>query len=235
MNWLIANYVFTAPFSLKNSLATSSGGKTNLVPTMFSIKMALIDASFRIGLDGEKEFEWIKSLRIRLKPPKKAVVQNSFVKIQKESRKEILKENPDQCFTSTVGLREYVIFDGDLSIAIKIEDLNDSQIEVLQKLLTHINQLGKRGCFVQLKQMDKLEEVSGPFTFTLDDSEITLPHSLTVQYLDDMGDKARFPSINSFDETKSTIGKDRLFIPVGLPYQLTKSSRGFTLYERIDV
>ena len=28
-------------------------------------------------------------------------------------------------------------------------------------------------------------------------------------------------------------GKDRVFLPVTLPYQLTRSSRGFTLYERI--
>ena len=109
MKWLIGEYTFTAPFSLKSTLATSSGGKTNILPTMFSVKMALINASYRMGLDGEIEFKWIKTLKIHFKPPKSATVQNAFVKILKESRKEVLKEDPNQVFTPSVALREYVI------------------------------------------------------------------------------------------------------------------------------
>ncbi|MEX2104675.1 MAG: type I-A CRISPR-associated protein Cas5 [Bacilli bacterium] len=234
MSWLVASYQFTSPFSLKSSLSTSSGGKTHLIPTMYAIKMALIDASFRCGLDGEKEFEWIKTLDIRMKPPKKANVQNSFVKIQKEARSEVRKEKPDQYFSSTVTLREYVIFEGNLSIAFKVNSINRQQQEKLETLLTHLNQLGKRGCFIQLQHFSYEEALQGAYTFLLQDTEIHMSLALTVHYLDDMGEGAKFSSINSYDETSAKLGKDRILIPVGVPYQLSKSSRAFTYYERMD-
>src|SRR3972149_509738 len=52
--WLVAEYQPAALFSLKISLATSSVGKTLVVPTPYSIKMAFVDAAFRAGVpDGE--------------------------------------------------------------------------------------------------------------------------------------------------------------------------------------
>ncbi|MBM7644538.1 hypothetical protein JOD45_000731 [Scopulibacillus daqui] len=234
MGWLVGRYKFTAPFSLKSSLATSSGGRTNLLPTMYSFKMALINAAFQMGKDGEKEFEWIKRLDIRFKPPKKAIVQNSFVKILRESRKEVLKDNPDQWLSPTVSLREYIIYDGELLVAIKDSLLMDEQVQTLEKLMVHINQLGKRSSFVQFISFTKMNEIDRAFTFLLKDEMIQMPSSLTVQYLDDMGEKAIFSSINSFDQKRATIGKDRLFVPVGIPYKLKRSSRSYSCYERID-
>jgi hypothetical protein len=46
--WLIADYQPVTLFSLKNSLATSSGGKSLLVPTPCAFKMALLDAACRV-------------------------------------------------------------------------------------------------------------------------------------------------------------------------------------------
>ena len=43
----LANYLPVALFSLKPSSATSSGGRTLITPTPFSIKMALLDALLR--------------------------------------------------------------------------------------------------------------------------------------------------------------------------------------------
>ncbi|WP_017754496.1 hypothetical protein [Calidifontibacillus oryziterrae] len=234
MSWLIAVYDFTTPFSLKSSLATSSGGKTNLLPTMYSFKMALINAAYHIGLDGEKEFNWIKGLDIRFKPPKKATVQNSFVKILKESRKEILKENPSQVFTSSVALREYVIYSDSLHVAIEISKLQDSCVQKLKHLLIHINQLGKRGCFVQFKGVREEMSLNHDFTFFLEDKEIEMPNALMIQYLDDMGEKSKFESINNYDAKSASLGKDRVLKQVGVPYKLIKSSRGYSHYERID-
>ncbi|EKN67974.1 type I-A CRISPR-associated protein Cas5a [Schinkia azotoformans] len=234
MKWLIAEYTFTTPFSLKSSLATSSGGKTNLLPTMFAFKMALINASYNIGLDGEAEFKWIKELDIRFKPPKKATVQNSFVKILKESRKEVLAEDPSQVFTSSVALREYILFSGSLYVAIHIEKLANANVQKLKQLLIHINQLGKRGCFVQFLDITEAMSLDQTFTFLLEDKKISMPKSLIIQYLDDMGEKAKFESINNYGSKSASIGKDRIFKQVGVPYKLTKSSRGFSHYERID-
>ncbi|HHY73712.1 MAG TPA: type I-A CRISPR-associated protein Cas5 [Bacillus bacterium] len=234
MKWLIAEYTFTSPFSLKSSLATSSGGKTNLLPTMFAFKMALINVAYHIGLDGEVEFKWIKELDIRFKPPKKATVQNAFVKILKESRKEVLTEDPSQVFTSSVALREYVLFNGSLYVAINIEKLENDNVQKLKQLLIHINQLGKRGCFVQFLDVKDSMLLDDTFTFFLEDKKINMPKSLMIQHLDDMGKKAKFESINSYSSKSVTLGKDRIFRQVGVPYKLIKSSRGFSHYERID-
>ena len=45
--WLIAAYRPVTLFSLRMTHATSKGGKTLVVPTPYSIKMALLDACFR--------------------------------------------------------------------------------------------------------------------------------------------------------------------------------------------
>ena len=47
--WLVVEYRPTALFSLKISLATSSVGKTLIVPTPYAIKMAYVDGGFRVG------------------------------------------------------------------------------------------------------------------------------------------------------------------------------------------
>jgi hypothetical protein len=47
MPWLIARYQPTSLFSLKHGDATSTGGKSLLVPTPFAIRMALLDAAIR--------------------------------------------------------------------------------------------------------------------------------------------------------------------------------------------
>ena len=50
--WMVARYAPTALFSLKPAAATSSGGKTLICPTPFSIKMALLDAALSRTRDG---------------------------------------------------------------------------------------------------------------------------------------------------------------------------------------
>jgi hypothetical protein len=59
--WLIAEYQPTALFSLKISSATSSVGKTLVVPTPYSIKMALVDAAFRTGLTDQECGNFLRS------------------------------------------------------------------------------------------------------------------------------------------------------------------------------
>jgi hypothetical protein len=44
--WIIAHYLPVSFFSLKPAVATSSGGKTLLVPTPYALKMAFIKAHF---------------------------------------------------------------------------------------------------------------------------------------------------------------------------------------------
>ncbi|TCS78922.1 type I-A CRISPR-associated protein Cas5 [Tepidibacillus fermentans] len=233
--WLIATYEHTSLFSLKNTNSTSSGGRTNIVPTMYSIKLALINALYRMGKDGENEFPWVKDLVIRISPPKHAVVNNSFIKILREPKKD--KNNPNQKeFISSIAYREFVHFDGLLKIAFNLNMLHSDQIELLKQASIRVRYFGKRGSFVQFKGFEMIneEELSSDFTWILGDERTSFNSHVQFQQLDDIGSNALFQNINTYDETKSKIGKDRLLLPVAVPYLLKSSSRSYTHFVKAE-
>src|SRR5258708_8974282 len=70
-------------FSLRQSLSTSSGAKTLLIPTPFALKTALLDAAIRV-LGKEQAillFPTIRDAQIAVRLPGQLVVINSFLKI----------------------------------------------------------------------------------------------------------------------------------------------------------
>ena len=83
--WLALRYRPTSLWSLKWSGATSSGAKSLLVPTPYSIKLGLIDAAIQAGQvpDGERLFELLRGRPLRICPPASAVVSATFVKLWK--------------------------------------------------------------------------------------------------------------------------------------------------------
>ncbi len=56
----------------------------------------------------------------------------------------------------------------------------------------------------------------------------------TLQMVDDCGPDLTFGRANVYSDQGIRVGKDRVFHHVVLPYRPTRSSRGFTLYERIQ-
>lgn len=83
--WLAVHYRPTSLWSLKSSGATSSGAKSLLVPTPYSIKLGLIDAAIQTGhvADGKRLFELLRGRPLRIRPPASAVVSATFVKVWK--------------------------------------------------------------------------------------------------------------------------------------------------------
>lgn len=225
--WLLTTYRHTALFSLRSSLSTSSGGKTNLVPSMYSMKMALLDAAFRMGIDGEEIFPWVRDLQISFEPPEQAVVNNSFIKILTEPKE---KQN-GPAYISSVAYREFVSFAGDLRVAIRVEGLEESQREMLRHLLMHIHYLGKRGSFVQCVAQETVDNLAPSFSYQVGE-QATMSAHVILQYLDDMGPKATFESISTYDTTSARMGRERVMKSVFLPYRLQSSSRGYTWYRR---
>ncbi|MFZ5646392.1 MAG: hypothetical protein ACOY30_02110, partial [Bacillota bacterium] len=118
--WLILEYQPTTLFSLRMTHATSSGGKTLLVPTPYAFKVAMVDAAIRaesINL-GRQVFEWIKDKAVLFSPPERAVVTNTFVKILRKTEIKNLDKDPEKAemqrsflasnpFQSTIAYREY--------------------------------------------------------------------------------------------------------------------------------
>jgi hypothetical protein len=223
--WTIARYQPTAFFSLKPHMATSSGGKTLIVPTPFAVKSALLDAAIRTqGLvRGEALFLSICTLDIAVQLPRQIVVNNTFNRVLRAAR----SPSPGQWpYQRTIGFREYVQFGGPLALA--FHDMADE----LMPLLAQVNYLGKRGGFIQL--LDKPEHVDElPDAFTLLTQGIDGDFPLgTLQMVDDWGEKMTFERVNIYSDKRITIGAHRVFHHVVLPHRPVRSSRGFTLYER---
>lgn len=247
--WLLVKYRHTAPFSLKPSFLTSSGSRSLVIPTMYAIKLALIDAAFRAGESGSAVFHWVKGLTIRLSPPQAAVVTNTFIKIQKEARADAKdgEEEADEeqsseansrflneAFRPTMAYREFVILAGELTVAFEVSGLTSEQRVSLERLARHINYFGKRGGFVQWTGYEVMPELPSGFGFGPNDETGVLSGSYIVQTLDDFGPTVTYDAINSFSNERATLGRDRVLVPVAIPYRRVSSSRRYTLYRRYD-
>ncbi len=235
--WTLARYKPTGLFSLKSSATTSSGAKTLLVPTMYSVKMALIDAAFRSGKDGAEVFELLRPLEIRFRPPEHAAVTHGFIKIRRErevkatdpaakARAEELKRTSP--FQPTVAYREFCAFEGELTVAIETEE----RALWMEELLPSVGYFGKRGSFFQFMGSECSEILSERFTFPLDDPPEEFGLDVVVQPLDDLGQGATFDAINTYSTARAKFGRDRVIVQTAIPYNMVSSSRGYTLYQR---
>lgn len=231
--WVLARYRPTGLFSLKSSATTSSGAKTLLVPTMYSVKMALIDAAFRSGEDGEEVFELVKSLKVKFRPPDYAAVTHGFIKIRRErevkdaKNQEAVELKRTSPFQPTVAYREFCAFEGELTVGISLEETS-----WLEELLPLIGYFGKRGSFFQFVGLDRVESLPEQFTFPMEDPPEGFDLNVTVQPLDDLGERATFDAINTYSTGRARLGRDRVLVQTAIPYKTVSASRGYTLYRR---
>jgi hypothetical protein len=224
MTYLVAHYLPTALFSLKDSQATNAAGKTLLVPSPYAIKMALLDVAARWqGVEfAQKVFIWLKHLEVRQSPPQYACVTNAFIKIQRPPKTPEALEP----FKPTIAFREYAQFYGELQLGFETGLLSTPQLEDLKALLLRINYFGKRGGFMQILNFSELEHLDASFvTFTGDQK----PSSGSVMhYLDDFGAKMTWAMVDIYDKKPP----DRQIKPALLPYHRVRSSKRSTLYQR---
>jgi len=239
--WMVARFAPTALFSLKSAAATSSGGKTLICPTPFAIKMALLDAALRTRGQpaGKQLWPVIQNLRLKIALPDRVAVINTFTKIVRPKKNGPSDDDGTGLVTplgSTIAYREYVSFGGTVSIAAQAS-MGDYLHDALPELFTHITYLGKRGSFLQLLAQPTaiddgdLDAATGWVALTQDQASFTMGG--TLQMLDDCGPKMTFDHADIYSSKRITLGKERILRHIVLPYQLTRSSRGFSLYERI--
>lgn len=245
--WLIIRYRPTTLFSLRMSHATSSGGKSLLVPTPYAYKLAMVDAAVRCdGLDTAKRvFDWIKDKEIRFRPPEHCVVTNTFIKILR--KKEIKSKDKDPViaaqqqedlinhpFGSTIAYREFCFFCGELAVAIDIDELPDAAVRTLRQVAAHINYLGKRGSFMQYLGDEVVGSLPSPFTCLPNEMDDPSVYGIG-HFLDDIGaTDARdlFDRINTYGTKSVQLGKHRIMRHYLVPYVQRRSSRGYTYYRR---
>jgi len=235
--WLIAEYVSTTLFSLKPSWATSSGGKSLLLPTPYAIKMALLDALCRVEGVAVAQEMWptIRACTVALRGPERIVVTNTFTKILKPRRGELAPGSADSGpYQKTIGFREYVFHGGPLGIGLSVEGRDLAQR--IPGWLLNVNYLGKRGGFVQLMGAPQLVD-SLPAGFVAVTASATNAFALNgfLQRLDDTGSQVTFEQVSIYSDQAVRLDKDRIFHQVILPYRLVRSSKSYSYYERIDL
>jgi hypothetical protein len=242
--WVFADYQPTAFFSLRPYTATSSGGKSLIVPTPFAVRMALLDAAIRTqGLErGKALFPALRELEIAVRLPPRIVVNKTFVKIQryndtvlkggksaKASRLAQAKADQKWPFQSTIAFREYVQFGGPFTLAVR-----GMPLETITPLFLQINYLGKRGGFIQLLRRPQAgDALPQDFSVVTETVNGSFPLGI-LQMLDDWGAKLTFDHVNIYSATPIRAGTHRVFHHVALPYRLARSSKSYTLFERLE-
>lgn len=235
--WIVAEYEATALFSLKPASATSSGGRTLLVPTPYAIKMALLDVACR--LDGVSAADdimtWLSPAQVAIRPPERLVVNNTFLKVLRPRRNPAKEGSADAgFFQRTIAYREFAQYGTKFSIALWVDAAE--HVALLQRWLLQINYLGKRGSFMQVQGVPEVfDELQSDFIVI--DGSIATDFGIdsVMTQLDDTSPELTFKQANIYSSgTGSTIrlGKDRLLRHVVLPYRLVRSSRGYSYYER---
>src|ERR1035441_227642 len=88
MSWLVFRYRPTSLFSLKTSRATSTVGKSLLVPTPYAVKMAFVDAGLRADLlpDPDGFVRSLAKTRVRIGVPRDACVTGTIQKIRQQPK-----------------------------------------------------------------------------------------------------------------------------------------------------
>ena len=241
--WITAQYLPVSFFSLKPAGVTSSGGKTLLIPTPFSIKMALLSAAIcgRGIAEGERLFPFLRDSALSLEPPEEILVMKSFSKIRRELKD---KSNPEKAqrarerkeypMQPTIAYREYISYTGPLRLTCQVPD-DSPLLQVLPELLMQINYLGKRGGFLQIlaHPQRSSEQPPGRFVQLTAASPQNFELEGTLQMLDDCGPTMTFAKANIYDDAKITLHRDRILRHVVLPYRQFRSSRSYSWYQRI--
>jgi len=197
-------YQPTNLFSLKESNSTNSGAKSLLIPSPYSIKMALFNQA--ITIDGQeifeekksKEFSFIKDATIKYRVLGSFCVNNCFVTIQSLR---------DGTYRGKPSFREYIYLSDNIEIIFDVKS-NEAK-QYLQKYLHRINYFGKRGCFFQF--VGYRENPGEPNVKDFDVSDFS-PGIL--QEYDDISPKAQFKNIDNFDSANAQRDKKILVIPV---------------------
>jgi hypothetical protein len=229
--WLIARFYPCALFSLKLSFATSSVGKTSPVPTPYAIKMALVDAAFRLGWPDPRVNQLMHQLRatdVRVSPPQRSVVTNTFVKVRQEP-KNPTAENP---YISGIAYRELICHEGLWRWGFDIRGKPEGFQEELSALLAHVSYVGKRGSFIQFVGVEGAAVLDSSFTQPLEPGQPwTLPRGAHVLVLDDFGPEADLETLSSFSRGKQVRReRHRRFVETIVPLETFSSGPGFTEY-----
>lgn len=229
--WLVVDYIPTALFSLKISLATSSVGKTIIIPTPYAIKMALVDAAFRAGLSDTDCADFLRSLvslEVRIAVPRAAMVTHTFIKIRQEPHG---GSRPAQPYISSIAYREVVQHHGLWRWAFDLTAGDDTLADRLVRISPHVAYIGKRGSFVQFIGVSRCKDLGLEFTQPVQNHQPWVPPPRAhIVPLDDFGPEADLETLSSFTTKSPKRDKHRCFVATIVPLGLVNTGPGFSEY-----
>ena len=231
--WLVFRYLPVTLFSLKMSRATSTAGKTLLIPTPYAVKMAVVDAALRHGLvaDPEDLVRALGKVGLRIGVPVQACTTGTIQSVRQETRDVERKRSPKlPWYRSTIAMREFVHYQGELRLAFGLESCMPDLIAVLIAAAPAINYLGKRGSFFQYLGCARQPDLDATFTKPSDDTERDVAAAGQRATLDDFGSGACFEALNSFSPTEIRWGVHRRFVETIVPLHLYNTGPGFAHY-----
>jgi hypothetical protein len=227
--WLVFIYWPTALFSLKASRATSTVGKSLLIPTPYAVKMAFVDAALRHHLTNDPAglVRMLADAQVRIGVPDHACVTGTIQRVRQETRVEDRKKDKTlPYYRPTIAMREVVSYSGLLVLAFDLASCAETLVELLSRTAPAINYFGKRGSFMQYRGVERREKLDRCFTLPAVQSVDSDP----LATLDDFGPRATFDALNSFTSTEMKRGVHRKFVETSIPFQVRNFGFGFTHY-----
>jgi hypothetical protein len=227
--WLVARFLPCTLFALKVSSATSSVGRTLLVPTPYAIKMALVEAAFTAGLSQSDCAALLRALipvPVRIGPPARAVVSHTFLKIRQEPK----TPDPAHRYISSVAYREVVYHQGEWRWAFGVGDQPPELAARLVLLLPYVRSIGRRGSFVQFVGIEWRDELDAGFTQPAEHGALRMPLRGHIVPLDDLGPEADLATLSPYSPSRAVAGRHRVFVNTVVPLGVANAGPGFTEY-----
>jgi hypothetical protein len=231
--WLVFRYVPAALFSLKSSRATSTAGKTLLLPTPYAVKMAFLDAALRNGLAGDPDglVRWLAVANLRIGVPRHACVTGTIQSVRQEVREVERKRNPElPPYRASIAMREFVHYQGTVGLAFEVKTCAAELIPLLVRIAPAINYFGKRGSFIQYLGGGRQAELDASFGQAVDGGGADVPAAGLRTVLDDFGSQATFDALNSFSSAEVQRGVHRRFVETMVPLDVYNAGPGFVHY-----
>jgi hypothetical protein len=236
-SWLVFQYAPVALFSLKMARATSTAGKSLLIPTPYAAKMAFVDVALRHGLTEDPDW-FIRSLAksdLRIGTPLDACITSTIQAVRQETRDEDRRRRPNlPPYRPSIALRDLVHWRGVLHLAFGMPSCGSEMIPLLTGAAPAINYFGKRGCFVQYLGDRRLDALDATFTRPFREGT-PIPSGCHRAMLDDFGPAANFAALNSFSRSEILSGVHRSFVDTILPLGIYNFGAGFVHYRRADI
>ncbi len=229
-HWLVARFLPCSLFALKVSTATSSVGRTLLVPTPYAIKMALVEAAFTAGLPRDECDGLLRGLsrvEVRIAPPTRAVVSHTFLKIRQEPK----NADADHPYISSVAYREFVFHQGEWRWAFALGDHPLHLQQRIAQLLPYVRYVGKRGSFVQFLGTEWTDTADTTYTQPVGGGAIRMPTRAHVVPLDDLGPDADLDTLSPYSPKRAAANRHRVYVNTLVPLGVVSAGPGFTEYQ----